>query len=91
MRGSYDRQNSDRGGERGSSWFDRGDRGANRDEDMNGSVSPRQVGGIQTEADCSLLQNLQSWALSVFLNFFNNKMIICIFHQVNLTGSELFK
>ena len=34
----------------------------------------------------------QSWALEVFLNFFNNKKIIfCIFYQVNLTGSGLFK
>ena len=33
----------------------------------------------------------QSWALSVFFNFFNNKMNFCIFHQVNLTGSGLFK
>ena len=36
--------------------------------------------------------NLQSWALSVFFNVFNNKkMIFCLFYQVNLTGSGLFK
>ena len=34
----------------------------------------------------------QSWALSVFFNFFNNKKwFFCIFYQVNLTGSGLFK
>ena len=34
----------------------------------------------------------QSWALSVFFHSFNNKkMIFGIFHQVNLTGSGLFK
>ena len=34
----------------------------------------------------------QSWALSVFLSCFTNKKtIFCIFYQVNLTGSGLFK
>ena len=34
---------------------------------------------------------VQSWALEVFLIFFNKKNILCIFSQVNLTGSWLFK
>ena len=29
---------------------------------------------------------IQSWALSVLLNFFNNKTIFLHFYQVNLTG-----
>ena len=34
----------------------------------------------------------QSWALPVFLNFFNNKKrFFVIFYQVDLTGSGLFK
>ena len=34
---------------------------------------------------------VQSWALEVFLNFFNNnKLFFKIFYQVNLTGSGFF-
>ena len=39
----------------------------------------------------ALVYFLQSWARSVFFNFFTKKMIFCIFYQVNLTGSGLFK
>ena len=42
--------------------------------------------------ECVLVQFYQSWALSVFLNFFNNKkMIFCNFYQFKLTGSGFFK
>ena len=35
---------------------------------------------------------VQSWALAVFLNFFNYKKgNFCIFYQINLTTSGLFK
>ena len=38
------------------------------------------------------LMTNQSWALSVFFNFFNYKnYIFCIFYQVNLTGVRLSK
>ena len=33
----------------------------------------------------------QSWALSVLLDFFNNKNDFLHFYQVSLTGSGLFK
>ena len=38
------------------------------------------------------LAYLQSWALSVFFNAFNNKkLFFAFFYQVNLTGRGLFK
>ena len=41
---------------------------------------------------CVLVISSQSWALSVFLRFFNNKkLFVCNFYKVNVTGSGLFK
>ena len=50
----------------------------------------------QSQIFLKLLQGdqwlVQSWARSVFFNYFNNKkLIFCIFYQVNLTGSGIFK
>ena len=46
---------------------------------------------VDEGAVSSVCKMPQSWALSVFLNFFNKKMIVCIFYQVNLIGSGFFK
>ena len=53
--------------------------------------TPLQQGTCRIPQGVRGNENLQSWALSVFFNFFNNKKWFCIFYLVNLTGSGLFK
>ena len=65
------------------------------------TLAPRNQFSCRPGSDCRLKQSLkphlwsfQSWALSVFFNFFNNKKwLFCIFYQVDnlFTAPALFK